>query len=617
MTENRIAMIRATLKDSKQEDVIRKLAPLLSRRGLFLSTRSTRSKGSAVHFEFKLADSSVTYAGMGVVREEFPYTGDDSQKVGMLIALQKINRPFKEVIDAVLGADEGQHAAPVETSESSADALHDIGEADAAGGLDFFGDMDVDAGLDSLFAGIQKKTSKYIQNPTSGIYERPAVVSGLLELPSETDFLELAQISDDVFVSDEDEAGIDFDNMPKPSAQDEEELSKASMITGQFSQSEVLARAERAQREIENRSMTDIGSQTTQELDVLTALEQAEMQAEEAERERLSAQPSTEHETFELFGESLLDMPKVEHVQEEASEFERRTQSDQPSQDVLQSIESSFSEMPSASQERVSREVVQLADLESVLSDDVQTFDKQPTDGPSESGSKAIQELLGIQTGIDIGIDDEIDALIPAADVESSQQSEAQTREKPLSPSDAFVQSVWRDSQGAVQSISRESQEAIKNIVRESHQAIEAVIRESAPNHARIAVTEEQGDTARGLFAELKEEILGSGESAQPERSENLEPSQEGSDKQTSDISLASQEFLAANPDSDNVSKRVDDISLDALATPEETPAEDRFMERINLMEGMPSRKTRKTFEEEVDDKPSKKGGFLGRIFGK
>jgi hypothetical protein len=81
------------------------MAPLISRRGLFIHTRTTRPTGSEVHFEFQLANGSQTYSGEGVVRKEFPFDPNNpGQKPGMLISLHRINRPFKEVVDAIIAA---------------------------------------------------------------------------------------------------------------------------------------------------------------------------------------------------------------------------------------------------------------------------------------------------------------------------------------------------------------------------------------------------------------------------------------------------------------------------------------------------------------------------------
>lgn len=180
---SQIAVIRATLKYSTQAELIVGMKPLLSKRGLFIYTRTTRPVGSEVRFEFSLADGSQTYAGEGVVRKEVPFVGGpSSQKSGMLIALKRVNRPFKAVVDAILGEDEPEsavHKAPGKQFIVESRA----GEPQ---GFDLFGDMDLDEGLDSLFSGIAKKPKE----EKSGLYVAPTVVSGMFHAPENEIMLE-------------------------------------------------------------------------------------------------------------------------------------------------------------------------------------------------------------------------------------------------------------------------------------------------------------------------------------------------------------------------------------------------------------------------------------------
>ena len=179
---SQIALIKATLKYSTQEELITGMRPLISRRGLFVHTRTTRPVGSEVHFEFTLADGSQVYSGEGVVRKEIPFIGGpSSQKSGMLIALRRINRPFKAVVDTILASQPEEHEthAPTERKVGKQFIVESrVGEPQ---GFDLFGDMDFDAGLDSLFSGIEKKKNDILQ---SGLYERPTVVSGLFRRPT-------------------------------------------------------------------------------------------------------------------------------------------------------------------------------------------------------------------------------------------------------------------------------------------------------------------------------------------------------------------------------------------------------------------------------------------------
>ena len=237
MTGNKIAMIKATLKYTQQAEVIEAMKPLISTRGLFILTRTTRPVGSEVHFEFKLADNSITYAGEGIVRKEIPFVGGpSSHRSGMLVALRKINRPFKEVVDAVIGAQqqsdrsitpsamqpvppeaikpEPQAKTAEETPAKAIDAVASADHAQSAEAdnspknhlivdtknsdesLDLFGDLDMEESLDSLFSGIAKKPEP-VQNRESGSFASPTVVSGLMERPSsEYDFNDAIDMGD-------------------------------------------------------------------------------------------------------------------------------------------------------------------------------------------------------------------------------------------------------------------------------------------------------------------------------------------------------------------------------------------------------------------------------------
>ena len=179
---SQIAVIRATLRYTTQEELIAGMKPLLSKRGLFIYTRTTRPVGSPVRFEFTLADGSQTYAGEGVVRREIPYSGDSSsQKSGMLVCLQRVNRPFKAVVDAVLEQSETERR----TTGKQFIVESRVGEHQ---GFDLFGDIDLDEGLNSLFSGIAKKPES--TENKSGLYVPPTVVSGMFRAPDEEITLE-------------------------------------------------------------------------------------------------------------------------------------------------------------------------------------------------------------------------------------------------------------------------------------------------------------------------------------------------------------------------------------------------------------------------------------------
>ena len=179
---SQIALIKATLKYSTQEELITGMRPLISRRGLFVHTRTTRPVGSEVHFEFTLADGSQVYSGEGVVRKEIPFIGGpSSQKSGMLIALRRINRPFKAVVDTILASQPEERETHASTERKVGKQFIVESRVGEPQGFDLFGDMDFDAGLDSLFSGIEKKKNDILQ---SGLYERPTVVSGLFRRPT-------------------------------------------------------------------------------------------------------------------------------------------------------------------------------------------------------------------------------------------------------------------------------------------------------------------------------------------------------------------------------------------------------------------------------------------------
>ena len=299
-------MIKATLKYSSQDELIRDMAPLISKRGLFIRTRMTRPVGSEVHFEFKLADGSITYMGEGVVRKEIPFVGGpSSQASGMLISLRKINRPFKEVVDAALA----KEAAPEteETSragEGSGAARQFIVESRAgdAQGFDLFGELDFDEGLDSLFAGIGKRVEPVVE--TSGLYDRPAIVSGVFERPvdEDQDFLDYVHFSDEAAVSED---GMDFDIRPPVS---EPSPREAAQSTGQFEASEVLAAVERETVAFEQDVMAAAEALTSgmrRRIDVPLVTEDAQSQQAEASEARDSAEEGEVlHATSLLYGDA-------------------------------------------------------------------------------------------------------------------------------------------------------------------------------------------------------------------------------------------------------------------------------------------------------------------------
>lgn len=98
-----VAVVRAKLKFATREEFIQGFSPLVSRAGLFIKTKNTKEEGTAVRFEFKLADESAIFVGEGLVRKEIAFDPQQPAKpCGMLIAVRKLNRSSKEVWDELL-----------------------------------------------------------------------------------------------------------------------------------------------------------------------------------------------------------------------------------------------------------------------------------------------------------------------------------------------------------------------------------------------------------------------------------------------------------------------------------------------------------------------------------
>ncbi|MFA5623520.1 MAG: hypothetical protein WC966_00480 [Bradymonadales bacterium] len=311
MDANRIAMIKATLKYTTQEAFIEGIAPLISRAGLFIRTRSTRPIGTEVHFEFRLADDSQVYIGEGVVRKEIPFVGGpSSQMSGMLLSLNRINRPFKEVVDAVLKAKEIQEhkqrgglterdstppameaAEATETAQSSSQAtdtaaseatqdkpkLH-IVEAKAGDslGFDLFGETDIDAGLDDLFAGVGlaapelSATRSSGENlgvgagfEVSGVYEEPRD----LEANASKDYLAALVSANEELRSDIESAVINDDDEPAAAVLAAPNIDPNSdQLLGEDETSESLLSVKRVSEEV--RGVSLLGLSDSAELDI-------------------------------------------------------------------------------------------------------------------------------------------------------------------------------------------------------------------------------------------------------------------------------------------------------------------------------------------------------------
>ena len=338
---SQIAVIKATLKYTTQEALIKGMAPLITRRGLFIHTRTTRPVGSEVHFEFQLADGSQTYSGEGIVRKEIPFVGGpSSQKSGMLIALKRINRPFKQVVDAILNPEEAQPEPVEEVAAPAPEAAPKqmivesrAGESD---GLDLFGGFDFDSGLDSLFAGIEKKVAE----KTSDLIEKPTVVSGLFESPSVSSELEL-----DYNAEYDADDGYEFDDMPTtemgyslddatpvPSESNEE----SARTTGEYAPADVEAAQEAMMAAEEADANAAINEVIPEQPEVAPEAEVAQEAVQEA------AEVAQEAEAVQESAEIAQEAEAVQEAAEIAQETEAVQESAEAIQDaaeVAQDIE--------------------------------------------------------------------------------------------------------------------------------------------------------------------------------------------------------------------------------------------------------------------------------------
>ncbi len=348
---SQIAVIKATLKYTTQEALIKGMAPLITRRGLFIHTRTTRPVGSEVHFEFQLADGSQTYSGEGIVRKEIPFVGGpSSQKSGMLIALKRINRPFKQVVDAILNPEEAQPEPVEEVTAPAPEAAPKqmivesrAGESD---GLDLFGGFDFDSGLDSLFAGIEKKVSE----KTSDLIEKPTVVSGLFESPSVSSELEL-----DYNAEYDADDGYEFDDMPTtemgyslddatpvPSESNEE----STRTTGEYAPAEVEAAQEAmmaAEEADANAAINEVipeQPEAAQEAETAQeAVQESAEVAQDAEAVQESAEVAQEAEAIQESAEIAQEAEAVQESAEIAQEAEAVQESAEAVQESAEAIQ--------------------------------------------------------------------------------------------------------------------------------------------------------------------------------------------------------------------------------------------------------------------------------------
>ena len=125
-----MAVVRAKLKFTDRDDFIRGFAPLLSRAGLFIRTKSIKPVGTPVRFEFRLANDTPIFVGEGLVRKEVPFDPLSPQKpCGMLVGLRKLDRNSKSVFDDVLALK--ARASATQSREMFTAAPNERGQADA------------------------------------------------------------------------------------------------------------------------------------------------------------------------------------------------------------------------------------------------------------------------------------------------------------------------------------------------------------------------------------------------------------------------------------------------------------------------------------------------------
>ena len=162
---NQVAVVRAKLKFTSREEFIKGFTPLVTKAGLFIRTRSTKPEGTGIRFEFKLADDSPVFVGEGVVRKEIPFDQAQPQRpCGMLVALRKLNRASKTLLDEMLAAKDGgssesseEEDSPVEEDSVPASAAPPaapaavVAPAPQAAAPSIFGGGSAGDGLGSLF----------------------------------------------------------------------------------------------------------------------------------------------------------------------------------------------------------------------------------------------------------------------------------------------------------------------------------------------------------------------------------------------------------------------------------------------------------------------------------
>jgi len=98
-----VAVVRAKLKFTTREEFIQGFMPLIGRAGLFIRTKNPKEVGTVVRFEFKLADDTAIFVGEGAVRKQIlPTPGASATPSGMIVALKRMNRASKEVLDEIV-----------------------------------------------------------------------------------------------------------------------------------------------------------------------------------------------------------------------------------------------------------------------------------------------------------------------------------------------------------------------------------------------------------------------------------------------------------------------------------------------------------------------------------
>ena len=667
MTGNKIAMIKATMKYTQQAEVIEAMKPLISTRGLFIRTRTTRPVGSEVHFEFTLADKSITYAGEGIVRKEIPFVGGpSSQRSGMLIALRKINRPFKEIVDAVIGAQQQsdrsitpsamQKVPPeaINPENTSPDAAPDVPETkrveevqssdspknslivdtkNSNDSLDLFGDLDMEEELDFLFSGINKQPTN-IQPHESTFVATSTGTSALMKTSSNEDYdfsdtidFGEAELNDIDVASFDDTADIHAiaeDVAPTQDAVDASLTTETDLNVGDMDASRPFPTDETADTEDDQDSQTVTGMPKafmgdTVSSDAISASSDMPADTSEAEASVPTAEtlPETASDALAFVeAQSLLDETHTEtpealtaHTSENVSQETRLT--------PLSHTESP-SEVFEALREQFLEEGDKLSQADAAEATE-KTQDASETDSPSEVFEALREQFL--EEGDKLSLADA-----------SSATEKTQDANETESPSEVFDELRAQILDESIR---------LKQEMGYARPTEKDVVNEAAPN--AMPADERVPDTAdsirptteaEALFSSLQAEISqpktssskslidnlvsGTPVTVDPQPSSTVSRPKSHLNEQPNTVESA-HATSTKSTESAKVQKNSDDLDLSALVKSQENlltnSAKPKPQQDTIDISKMPKLE-RKSLKTDVDDTNQKKG-FFGRLFNK